>query len=138
MTLRLNILGISAQKSKNPHNPRQRIHPITNNYTPAQLNLRAGRLIRAAGRGDTTAVGGLFDLLAPGMLGALTSSSHSHTANEVLEDVFLAIWERAPRAHTARISPLEWIGAIVRERMIARVDMAASALALNSPTPLSA
>lgn len=76
---------------------------------------------RVAG-GDREAFAHLFDRLAPAVLGLLVRIlGRGGEAEEVLQEVFLQVWEEADRYQPGRSSPLGWVLMLARSRGIERL-----------------
>ena len=87
---------------------------------PKRLSLEAERtLVRRLKARDEQALGELYDLLAPWVLGLACRILHDEAeAEEVAGDVFAQVWRHVHR-HDARRGPLvPWILAIARNRAL--------------------
>lgn len=72
--------------------------------------------------GDRTALAELYRLAAPRLLGvALRILRRRDAAEDVLQDAFLAVWQRAGQYSAERGQPLAWLSMIVRNRAIDRL-----------------
>ena len=83
----------------------------------------ATRLLALMVKGELSALGALYDLL-----GALVYSlasrilSDSREAEEVTQDVFLSVWQKASSYDASRASPLTWVSNIYLREASARLD----------------
>jgi RNA polymerase sigma-70 factor (ECF subfamily) len=76
---------------------------------------------RVAG-GDEAAFAGVYDALSPGVYGlALRVLRNPAQAQEVTQEVFLAVWREAPRFDQARSTVRTWVGVIAHRRAVDRV-----------------
>ncbi|TWT41727.1 ECF RNA polymerase sigma factor RpoE [Phycisphaerae bacterium RAS1] len=77
------------------------------------------RLLARAGAGDRDAFSLFFDRHAPRALGLLLKLLRSRPdADDVLQDVFCAVWTRAAEYNAERGSPIAWLLLIARSRAI--------------------
>ena len=90
--------------------------------------------------GDESALGELYELLAPRAYGiALKILKDAGEAEEVLQDTFLEVWRSATRFDPARAAAERWIATMARTRAIDRLrkrnsrDRTLSAVALLAP-----
>jgi RNA polymerase sigma-70 factor, ECF subfamily len=80
-----------------------------------------GLLSRTA-QGDRTAFKQVYDLASPQLLGvALSFMRRRDHAEDLLQDAFLAIWQKAPQYAPDRGAPMAWMAMIVRHRAIDRL-----------------
>lgn len=78
-------------------------------------------LVRAVAAGDEGAVAELWDRFAPMLLGLARRVVHDpDDAEEVLQEVFLHVWNRADRYDPSRSSVATWLALIARSRAIDR------------------
>ena len=76
-------------------------------------------LIRAVAEGDRLAFRKLYDATAPKLLGiALRIRRDRAGAEEILQDVFLRVWQNASRYSPEAGSPMAWMATITRNRAI--------------------
>jgi len=73
-------------------------------------------------RGDEAALGSLYDRFG----GALYSFARQVTGNdrdaeEIIQDVFLAVWDSAPKYDVSQASPFTWMMTITRNKAYDRV-----------------
>lgn len=80
------------------------------------------RLLQLTGQGDRAAFSRLYDRLS-GVLFATAFSvlNNKEAAEDVLQDAFLMIWEKAPLYDAARGKPLTWAITLTRNKAIDRL-----------------
>ncbi len=79
--------------------------------SPLQLQ----QLIRNTSRGDTAAFAMLYTQTAPKLFGiALRIIGRREEAEEILQEAFVAVWERSADYDAARGSAMAWLISIVR------------------------
>ena len=80
------------------------------------------RLLQLTGQGDRAAFSRLYDRLS-GVLFATVFSvlNNKEAAEDVLQDAFLMIWEKAPLYDAARGKPLTWAITLTRNKAIDRL-----------------
>lgn len=79
-------------------------------------------LLQRAGRGDARAFEQLYDLLAPRLFGLLRQMLHDEReAEDVLQDGFVQVWERASTFDPARGRAFPWTVMILRHKAIDRM-----------------
>lgn len=79
-------------------------------------------LIQRVARSDRSAFTQLYRATAPKLLGTiLRILQHRSSAEEVLQDVYIRIWQKADQFDPARASPITWLVTIARNRAIDRV-----------------
>jgi RNA polymerase sigma-70 factor, ECF subfamily len=77
------------------------------------------QLLSRVALGDRTAFRGLYDATAPSLFGvALRIVRQRDRAEEVLQDAFVNIWNRAGGYQAALSQPMTWLTAIVRNRAL--------------------
>jgi RNA polymerase sigma-70 factor (ECF subfamily) len=85
------------------------------------------QLIAKVARRDRQAFAELYDATAPQLFGvALRIIGRRDLAEEVLQESFVAVWERAGDYSAARGAPLTWLTTIVRHRAIDQLRRSAS------------
>lgn len=93
------------------------------------------RLVAALSRtsgGDRSALREVYDLTAGKLFGiCLRICRDRDAAEDVLQDVYLKVWNRAGRFNVERASPITWLSAIARN---AAIDWVRS----NNPSPVAA
>jgi RNA polymerase sigma-70 factor (ECF subfamily) len=97
-------------------------------------------LLRAVARGDESALAAVYDRYSSILLGLLLRILHSRAeAEDVLQEVFLQIWQQAHAFDAARGRPFTWLVTLARSRAIDRLravgarDRAARASAEETP-----
>jgi RNA polymerase sigma-70 factor (ECF subfamily) len=84
-------------------------------------------LLSAVAQGDHAAYAALYDRYAPTLFGLLDRILGSRAeAEEVLQEVFLYVWRRAPDYDEARGAPFVWLTTLARSRALDRLDKVAS------------
>ena len=102
-------------------------------------------LIEAVGKGDVRAFERLFTLYSPRVLRFLTRIvANTATAEELLNEVFLAVWQNASR-YEGRSEPLTWLLSIAHHKAVSAlrkkrevlgvIDEASAELADEDDTP---
>lgn len=90
----------------------------------SQPELNDEELLQRAGRRDTRAFEQLYDRLAPRLYGLLRQMLHDEReAEDVLQDSFVQLWDRAPSFDPARGKAFTWVVMIVRHKAIDRMRM---------------
>lgn len=80
------------------------------------------QLLSRVALGDRAAFRRLYDATAPSLLGvALRILRQRERAEEVLQDAFVNVWNRASGYQAALSQPLTWLTAIVRNRALDEV-----------------
>jgi len=75
--------------------------------------------------GDRDAFTSLYEFLAPRVLGVITRVLRDQSqSEEVTQEVFLEIWQTAPRFDATKGNPVTWIMTIAHRRAIDRVRAA--------------
>ena len=87
-----------------------------------ETDARDARLLAAVARRDEGAFAQLYDLYAPILLGLLLRILHSRAeAEDVLQEVFLQVWQQAHSFDPARGRPFTWLVTLARSRAIDRL-----------------
>jgi len=82
------------------------------------------RLAAALARGDKEALARLYDLLAKPLYSlALRITNDSAEAQDIIQDVFLQLWNKAVDYEPARGSYFSWAATLTRNRALDRVRM---------------
>jgi RNA polymerase sigma-70 factor (ECF subfamily) len=90
------------------------MNPVLGSATPV-----SPELMRRIAQHDPAAFRELYDRVAPHLFGiALRILRKRDLAEDVLQDSFIAIWERAGDFDVVRGSPMSWLATIVRHRAI--------------------
>ena len=88
---------------------------------PEQDELDAG-LLRAVARGDEAAFARVYDRYAPILLGLMLRILRSRPeAEDVLQEVFLQVWQQARSFDPARGRAFTWLATLARSRAIDRL-----------------
>lgn len=83
--------------------------------------------LAAAGRGDRAAFRRVYDATSAKLFGVALRILHDRqTAEDVLQDAYVIIWNKAAAYDPARASPITWLATITRNRAIDRLRSAAS------------
>jgi len=86
--------------------------------SPLQLQ----QLIRSTSRGDRAAFAALYSQTAPKLFGiALRIINRREEAEEILQEAFVAMWERSAEYDAAKGSAMGWLTTIVRHCAIDHV-----------------
>ncbi|TDN41860.1 RNA polymerase sigma-70 factor (ECF subfamily) [Curtobacterium flaccumfaciens] len=76
-------------------------------------------LTRRLATGDRTALADAFDRFAPTLTRCAWAQSDSrHDVEEVVQDTFLTLWQRAAGIHLATSALLPWLLAVCREHVL--------------------
>jgi RNA polymerase sigma-70 factor (ECF subfamily) len=85
----------------------------------------ADELLRAVAKGDESAFGRLYDLVAPRVLGVTRRMLRDLAqSEEVTQEVLVEVWRTAPRFDPTKGSALSWILTISHRRAVDRVRQA--------------
>ena len=96
----------------------KRLEERSGSASPLQLQ----QLIRRTSRGDTAAFAMLYARTAPKLFGiALRIISRREEAEEILQEAFVAVWERSADYDAAKGSAMGWLVSIVRHCAIDHV-----------------
>ena len=80
------------------------------------------RLLEASGQGDRAAFRALYVATAPKLFGViLRITSNRSVAEEVLQETFVNVWQKAERFTPEAGTPLAWLTTIARNRAIDRI-----------------
>ena len=92
------------------------------NQRASTVENRIAALLEATARGDRAAFRDLYDATAPKLLGiALRIIRNRSIAEEVLQEVYVKIWQNAERFTPEAGHPAAWLAAIARNRAIDRI-----------------
>ena len=80
---------------------------------------RLRRLLDGIGRGEAAMLAQLYDLTSPKLFGLILRIQRDRSlAEDVLQDVYLRVWQAAGSYAPDAGRPLPWLGAIARNRAI--------------------
>ncbi|WP_438856555.1 ECF RNA polymerase sigma factor SigK [Agromyces sp. M3QZ16-3] len=97
-------------------------------HGPAASDPTLDDLLVASGTGDRAAFGALYDRTAARILGLVRRIVIDPAqAEEVAQDVFLEVWQTAPRFDAARGSAISWMFTLAHRRAVDRVRSSQSA-----------
>lgn len=89
---------------------------------PEQAQVEDVELLRAVQRGDETALASLYDRYRSILFGLILRILHSRPeAEDVLQDVFIQVWQRAASFDETRGKPFTWLVTLARSRAIDRL-----------------
>lgn len=81
-------------------------------------------LLQLAGRGNSRAFDQLYDVMAPRLFGLLRQMLHDEReAEDILQDGFVQLWERASTFDPARSKAFTWAVMLFRNKAIDRMRM---------------
>lgn len=88
----------------------------------AQHELTDEDLLQRAGQGDSRAFDALYDRLSPRLFGLMRQMMHDEKeAEDVLQDGFVQLWDRASSFDPARSKAITWASMIFRNKAIDRM-----------------
>jgi RNA polymerase sigma-70 factor (ECF subfamily) len=95
---------------------------------PGSANaVRLEELLELVGTGDQGAFSALYDQVAPRLLGLVRRLVIDHAqSEEVTQEVFLEIWQTAPRYSPEKGSALSWMFTLAHRRAVDRIRSAQS------------
>jgi RNA polymerase sigma factor (sigma-70 family) len=94
------------------------VMPPRESAAPA-AEIEHGRWLSAIAKGDEQALGALYDATVGRVYGlALRIVRQREAAEEVVEDVYMQVWQQARRFDVARGKPLTWLLTICRSRAL--------------------
>lgn len=83
---------------------------------------RLAEALIAVGRGDRAALAEVYGLTSAKLFGiCLRICGNREEAEEVVQEVFVKVWQRAGRFDPMRASPITWLAAIARNSAIDRL-----------------
>ncbi|HEV7889541.1 MAG TPA: sigma-70 family RNA polymerase sigma factor [Pyrinomonadaceae bacterium] len=92
--------------------------PLSNPQTDAE----DAEMLRAVARGDESAFARIYDRYSPILLGLMLRILRSRAeAEDVLQEVFLQVWQRAHSFDAARGRAFTWLVTLARSRAIDRL-----------------
>ena len=81
--------------------------------------MRLAAALTAVGRGDRAALREVYDMTAAKLFGiCLRICGERASAEDVLQTVYIKVWERAGQFDAARASPITWLATIARNGAI--------------------
>jgi len=87
--------------------------------------VRLEDLLELVGTGDQGAFSALYDQVAPRLLGLVRRLIQDHAqSEEVTQEVFLEIWQTAPRYSPEKGSALSWMFTLAHRRAVDRIRAA--------------
>lgn len=96
--------------------------PASDRSAPADLEALASAALTRAGRGDESAFGEFYDLLAGLVHGVVLKVVRDPAmSEEVTQGVFLELWRLAPRYDRAKGAAKSWAATIAHHRAVDRV-----------------
>jgi RNA polymerase sigma-70 factor (ECF subfamily) len=105
-----------------------------------QTDAEDAELLRAVARGDESAFARVYDRFSPILLGLLLRILHSRAeAEDVLQEVFLQVWQQARSFDATRGRAFTWLVTLARSRAIDRLravdsrERAAQRSAVDAP-----
>ncbi len=109
--------------------PSAMLGPVTDGeHEPAASAPTVDDLLSATGSGDRAAFGELYDRTAARIFGLVRRVVIDPAqAEEVAQDVFLEVWQTAPRFDASRGSAISWMFTLAHRRAVDRVRSAQSA-----------
>ena len=88
----------------------------------AEARRRLADRLASVGRGERSALREVYELTSAKLFGVcLRILSDRDEAEDVLQDVYLTVWNKADRFDAARSSPITWLATIARNRAIDRL-----------------
>lgn len=94
---------------------------------PEQAAKTDAELIAAVARGDEALLADLYDRYSATLFGLLLRILHSRPeAEDVLQEVFMQIWQQAPQYDEGRGRPFTWMMTIAHSRALDRLRSLAS------------
>jgi RNA polymerase sigma-70 factor (ECF subfamily) len=91
-------------------------------------------LLERVARGDTDALGPLYERLAPQVFAlCVRILGDPAKAAEVLRQTFLEVWQRAPGDERRQVSPAAWIASLARKRALSYARAAGAGAGRRRP-----
>ncbi len=96
--------------------------PSGDDSAVADVRQRDEELLTRVAGGDSAALGEFYDLYSDRVLGLLMHTLRERAdAEDVLQEVFLQVWQRAEQFNPERGSPAAWLFLIARSRAVDRI-----------------
>jgi len=112
--------GVSLEHGADAIDADARVSPIA--APPADLDARARELLLRVAQGEQAAFSGLYDLIAPRMLGLVRHVLRDHSqSEEVTQEVLLEVWQTAARFDPNKGKAVTWMLTMAHRRAIDRV-----------------
>ncbi|WP_347303049.1 sigma-70 family RNA polymerase sigma factor [Croceibacterium sp. TMG7-5b_MA50] len=95
--------------------------PVASSPAPPDQSRRAAlqRALIATGLQDTSAFRQVYEMTSAKLFGiCLRICGERQAAEDVLQEVYLLVWRRAPGYEAGRASPITWLATIARNRAI--------------------
>ncbi|MBL9215524.1 MAG: sigma-70 family RNA polymerase sigma factor [Opitutaceae bacterium] len=116
------VLGVAPRRTPGPRT--RMTGPAVNSNPGDDRDREFAALMAGMARGDKGSLARLYDLLAKPLYGlALRIVNDPAEAQDVVQDVFLQLWQKASAFDTARGSVFSWAATLARNRSIDRVRM---------------
>jgi RNA polymerase sigma-70 factor (ECF subfamily) len=98
------------------------LHASSNRLHPEKAKAEDLQMLRAIQQGDEAALADLYDRYRAILFGLILRILHSQPeAEDVLQDVFVQVWQRASSFDEARGKPFTWLVTLARSRAIDRL-----------------
>ncbi|MGH6706510.1 MAG: sigma-70 family RNA polymerase sigma factor [Sphingomicrobium sp.] len=118
---------------------------MTDEPTSARRRAALSDALQRAGRGEKAALESIYGATSAKLFGiCLRILNDRQEAEDVLQEVFVSVWQRAGSFDPARASPITWLATLARNRAIDRLrvlrrttgsDPVDAALDIADPSP---
>lgn len=109
---------------REPQTPPVRMSFAADNISTTDAAREQAELMHAIARHDKAALGRLYDLLSRPLYSlALKVTNDTADAQDIVQDVFLQLWQRGADYSPARGSVFSWAATLTRNRAIDRIRM---------------